>query len=90
MGLERECFHSRRNLDIEHGFQFKDKGYRVVSDGAPPLVRHEHRQWTELDDNQRDELSRKNFGRFLRRWGNRPELLITADANGFGFQAHSY
>ena len=53
---------------------------------ALAFVRHEHRQWTELDENQRDELSRKNFGRFLRRWGNRPELLIAADAKGFGFQ----
>jgi hypothetical protein len=37
-----------------------------------------------LDEGQRDELSRKNFGRFLRRWGNRPDLLITAGGQGFG------
>ena len=86
VGLMRECFRFYRNLDIDYCFQFKDKGYRIVSDGSLPFVRHEHRQWTELDENQRDELSRKNFGRFLRRWGNRPELLIAADAKGFGFQ----
>ena len=84
VGLMREVFRFYRNLDIDYCFQFKDKGFRVVADASLPLVRHEHRQWTELDDNQRDELSRKNFGRFLKRWGNRPDLLITAGARGFG------
>ncbi len=86
VGLMREVFRFYRNLDIDYCFQFKDKGYRVVADSSLPLVRHEHRQWTELDDNQRDELSRKNFGRFLKRWGSRPDLLITAGARGFGSQ----
>ena len=86
VGLMRECFRFYRNLDIDYCFQFKDKGFRVVADSTLPLVRHEHRQWTELDDNQRDELSRKNFGRFLKRWGNRPDLLIAADAVGFDNQ----
>ncbi len=88
VGLMREVFRFYRNLDIDYCFQFKDKGYRVVADSSLPIVRHEHRQWTELDDNQRDELSRKNFGRFLKRWGNRPDLLITAGARGFGGGFH--
>ncbi len=83
VGLMREVFRFYRNLDIDYCFQFKDKGYRVVADSSLPLVRHEHSQWTELADNQRDELSRKNFGRFLKRWGNRPDLLITAGGRGF-------
>ena len=88
VGLMREVFRFYRNLDIDYCFQFKDKGYRVLADSSLPIVRHEHRQWTELDDNQRDELSRKNFGRFLKRWGNRPDLLITAGASGFGGGFH--
>ena len=83
VGLMRECFRFYRNLDIDYCFQFKDKGYRIVSDSDLPLVRHEHRQWTELDENQRDELSRKNFGRFLKRWGNRPDLLISSEGQAF-------
>jgi cysteinyl-tRNA synthetase len=83
VGLMRENFRFYRNLDIDYSFQFKDKGYRIFTDISLPMVRHEHRQWTELDDNQRDELSRKNFGRFLKRWGNRPDLLITSGARGF-------
>jgi GT2 family glycosyltransferase len=84
VGLMREAFRFYRNLDIDYCFQFKDKGYRIVADKSLPLVRHEHRLWSELDENQRDELSRKNFGRFLKRWGNRPDLLVTAGAKGVG------
>jgi len=83
VGLMHESFRFYRNLDIDYCFQFKNAGYRVVCDSGLPLVRHEHRQWEELEENQRDELSRKNFGRFLRRWGNRPDLLINPAARGF-------
>ena len=83
VGLMHEGFRFYRNLDIDYCFQFKEKGYRVLADSSLPMVRHEHRQWTELEDGQRDEMSRKNFGRFLRRWGNRPDLLISAGARGF-------
>ncbi|MEK7806741.1 MAG: glycosyltransferase, partial [Chloroflexota bacterium] len=84
VGLMREAFRFYRNLDLDYCFQFKDKGYRIVADKSLPLVRHEHRLWSELDENQREELSRKNFGRFLKRWGNRPDLLVTAGAKGVG------
>ena len=83
VGLMHESFRFYRNLDIDYCFQFKNAGYRVVCDSSLPLVRHEHRQWEELEENQRDELSRKNFGRFLKRWGGRPDLLINPDARGF-------
>ena len=83
VGLMHESYRFYRNLDIDYCFQFKNAGYRIVCDSSLPLVRHEHRQWEELDENQRNELSRKNFGRFLKRWGNRPDLLINPAAQGF-------
>ena len=83
VGLMHESYRFYRNLDIDYCFQFKNAGYRIVCDSGLPLVRHEHRQWEELDENQRNELSRKNFGRFLKRWGNRPDLLINPAAQGF-------
>jgi GT2 family glycosyltransferase len=88
VGLMHEGFRFYRNLDIDYSFQFKEKGYSIFADSTLPLVRHEHRQWTELDENQRDELSRKNFGRFLRRWGHRPDLLIAANGQAFDTGFH--
>ena len=78
VGLMRESFRYYRNLDIDYSFQFKDKGYRIVADPDLPIKLHEHRAWNEILDPERDELSRKNFGRFLHKWGHRQELLVGA------------
>lgn len=80
-GLMRECFRFYRNLDIDYSFQVKNLSLEVIADARIPVLRHEHRQWTELDDNQRDELSVKNFGRFLKKWGNRHDLLEASNTH---------
>jgi hypothetical protein len=46
-----------------------------VATEALPLRRHEHRGWTSLPDDERDRVSRRNFYRFLDRWGTRRDLL---------------
>ena len=76
VGMMRESFRFYRNLDLDYSFQFKDRGYHVVADPALQVVRHEHRVWSELSENERDELSRKNYRRFLDMWGERTDLLI--------------
>ena len=75
VGLPRQAFRFYRNLDLDYSFQFKAQGYRIVADPALPVGQHEHRVWSELGEVERDELSRKNYGRFLDRWGDRPDLL---------------
>ena len=74
-GLMRENFRFYRNLDVDFSFQFKDKGYKIVADDTLPLARHQHRQWEALGEAERDELSQKNFRRFLKKWGHRTDLL---------------
>ncbi len=81
VGLMRETFRFYRNLDLDYSFQFKDKGYRIVADPGLPVRRHAHRAWAELGEAERDELSRKNFRRFLRRWGGREDLLTAGRAS---------
>ena len=76
-GLLRECFRFYRNLDLDFSFQFRDLGYRIRADGDLPLVRHEHRQWANLGEEERDQLSRRNFRHFFKRWGNRKDLLVS-------------
>ena len=76
VGLMRETFRFYRNLDLDFSFQFRDRGYRIVADGTLPMVRHEHRQWASLGEAERDQLSAKNFKRFLKKWGGREDLLV--------------
>ena len=77
VGLMRETFRFYRNLDLDYSFQFKAQGYRTVADGTLPLSRHEHRQWAALGEAERDQLSAKNFKRFLKTWGDRADLLLS-------------
>ena len=76
VGLMRESFRFYRNLDIDYSFQFKDKGLSIFADHSLPVLRHEHRAWSDMPENDRDDLSRKNYGRFLHRWGHRTDLLV--------------
>ena len=76
VGLMRESFRFYRNLDLDYSFHFKNMGWRVVADPNLQVRRHTHRIWEELAEGERDALSKKNFARFLRKWGNRKELLV--------------
>ena len=77
VGLLRECFRFYRNLDLDFSFQFRNLGYRILANGDLPLLRHEHRQWASLGEEERDQLSRRNFRHFFKRWGNRKDLLVS-------------
>ena len=77
VGFMRESFRFYRNLDIDFSFQFKNAGLGIFADHSLPVIRHKHRAWESLSENDRNELSRKNYGRFLRKWGSRKDLLVT-------------
>ena len=75
VGLMRESFRFYRNLDLDYSFQVKNKGYSIIADKRFPLLRHDHRQWNALEEQEREKLSRINFKRFFKRWGTRTDLL---------------
>jgi hypothetical protein len=73
-----ERFRFYRNLDIWWSLVLRDEG-----EGSPPrralavpipATRHEHRGWTELPDEERDRLSKRNFYRIIDRFGARRDL----------------
>ena len=78
VGLMRESFRFYRNLDLDYSFHFRDKGYRIVADPTLAVRRHAHRIWEELGETERVEMSKKNFRRFLDRWGDREDLLVAS------------
>lgn len=77
-GIDRR-FRYYRNADLDLSFAVRDAGWRAIRTEPLPLVRHEHRGWSSLPDDERDRLSRRNFYRFLDRWRDRPDLLTGAD-----------
>jgi GT2 family glycosyltransferase len=74
-GFDRR-FRWYRNADLDLSFAIRDRGWRAVATGELPLRRHEHRGWASLPDAERDRLSKRNFYRFLDRWGGRRDLLL--------------
>ena len=68
-------FRYYRNADLDFGFALRDAGWRAVQTAPLPLVRHEHRGYAALPPEERDRLSKRNFYRFLKHWGDRRDLL---------------
>ncbi len=75
-----------RNLDVWWSLVLRDPDEVAGTDAPPrraacvagvPVVRHEHRGWTSLPDDERDRQSRKNFYRVLKRFATRRDLLVT-------------
>jgi GT2 family glycosyltransferase len=69
-------FRFYRISDIDFSLRLRDRGGRAVAVGGLPLTRHEHRLWEATPPAERDRLSRRNFYRFLDRWGKREDLLV--------------
>jgi GT2 family glycosyltransferase len=69
-------FRFYRNADLDLSFAVRDNGWTAIRTEALPLTRHEHRGWTAYPDAERDRLSKRNFYRFLKHWGDRRDLLL--------------
>ena len=69
-------FRYYRIADIEFSFRLRDRGGRALAISGLPIEKHEHRLWEATEPAERDRLSKRNFYRFLDRWGKRPDLLV--------------
>jgi cysteinyl-tRNA synthetase len=76
IGLLDEKYRFYRHLDLDFSFAARTAGYRLVVDTDLPVVRHEHLEWAATPEEERDRLSKHNFYRFLRKWGERRDLLV--------------
>ena len=71
-----ERFRFYRTADIDLSFQVKALGLRAVVTDLP-VARHEHRAWSSTPEDRRNQLSKRNFYRFLDRWRGRTDLLVS-------------
>jgi len=69
-------FRFYRNADVDFSFAVRSAGWRAVRTAPLPIRLHEHRGWTSLPPDERDRLSKRNFYRFLKHWGDRRDLLL--------------
>ena len=76
VGLFDERFKWYRTADIELSFRIKDAGFRAVVVEAP-VERHEHRLYHSTPRDERERLSKRNYYRFLERFRDRYDLLVS-------------
>ncbi|MCA1588488.1 MAG: glycosyltransferase [Chloroflexi bacterium] len=69
-------FRYYRNGDLDLSFAVRDAGWRAARTPELPLRRHAHRDYESVTPEERDRLSRRNFYRFLKHWGDRRDLLL--------------
>ncbi len=73
-GLLDEKFRFYRHLDLDFSYAVRSRGYRAVIDAGLPVRRHDHVEWLATAPDERERLSKRNFYRFLRKWGGRDEF----------------
>lgn len=75
VGFLDEKYRFYRHMDLDYSFAVRSRGYRAVIDVNLPAIRHEHVEWESTPPDDRERLSKRNFYRFLHRWGARRDLL---------------
>ena len=76
VGLLDEKYRFYRHVDLDLSLAARARGFRVLIDTSLPVERHEHVEWAQTPSEERDRLSKRNFYRFLRKWGARTDLLV--------------
>jgi GT2 family glycosyltransferase len=70
-------FRFYRIADVEFSFRLRDRGGRALAVAGLPVEKHEHRLWEATEPAERERLSKRNMYRFLDRWRDRGDLLVT-------------
>jgi cysteinyl-tRNA synthetase len=78
VGPVEEKFRFYRLMDIYLSFMFKTSGYSVLRAPlvAERIIKHPHREWFSLGEEDRATKSKKNYDLFRRRWHHGESLLV--------------
>jgi hypothetical protein len=75
-GLFDERFRFPSYMDIDFNFAVRNSGVQAVTTPNLPIVSHPLLQDVNLSDAERSRLTKRNFYRFLEKWGHRDDLLL--------------
>jgi cysteinyl-tRNA synthetase len=77
-GLMDERFRFYRLLDIHFSFFVRAAGYRVLAlpELSDHMVKHPHREWFGLSEEEQRTRSKKNYDLFRARWHHGESLLV--------------
>lgn len=78
IGLLDEGYRFPTYMDIDFNFALRDSGVQAVVVRDLPIVRHPISASSHLSDSERTRLTKRNFYRFLEKWGDREDLLLNS------------
>lgn len=78
VGWIDERFRFYRLMDIYFSFFFKTAGYRALTTPlvAERIIKHPHREWYSLSEEEQTTKSKKNYDVFRDRWHHGESLLV--------------
>jgi len=76
VGLFDERFRFPSYMDIDFSFTVRNSGVQAVVTPNLPIISHPLLQGVNLSDAERTRLTKRNFYRFLEKWGHRDDLLL--------------
>jgi GT2 family glycosyltransferase len=62
-------------MDIDFNFAIRNNGAKIIVTPDLPVTCYPVLQYADLSDAERTRLTRRNFYRFLHKWGDREDLL---------------
>jgi len=65
-----ERYRFYRNLDIAVSLALRERGWSSIAAGDGLAIRHEHRAWERLAEDERQKRSRRNYDRLVRRFSS--------------------
>ena len=65
-----ERYRFYRNLDIAMSLALRERGWSALAAGTGLAVRHAHRPWERLAEDERQKRSRRNYDRLVRRFSS--------------------
>ena len=76
IGLFDERYRFPYYMDIDFNFAARNSGAQAVVAPNLPIRSHPLLQDVHLSDAERTRLTKRNFYRFLEKWGHRDDLLL--------------
>lgn len=76
VGFFDERYRFPHYMDVDFSFAVRDSGAHAVVTPNLPVQCHPEPQDARLSDAERTRLTRRNFYRFLEKWGDRDDLLL--------------
>jgi glycosyltransferase involved in cell wall biosynthesis len=77
-GLFDEGYRFPQYMDIDFSFAIRDAGAETILTPRLPIISHPA-PFSGIADSERVRLTKRNFYRFLQKWGDREDLLLYAE-----------